>query len=1132
MPPPAPPLPSRGHGVTSPAVPPPIVAPPISSNATTAISNAHRSPCKACALAKLQAHPSFAKASTENIPFLHRIQGDICGPIKPECGPFKYFMVLVDASTRWSHVALLSTRNAAFAKLLAQIIKLRAHHPDHPIKSIRLDNAGEFTSKAFDDYCISVGIEVEHPVPHVHSQNGLAEAAIQRLQNVARALVMGSQLPVSAWGYAILHAAMLIRFRPVTNQAFSAYQMVTGYEPNISHLRSFGCAVYVPITPPLRIKMGPQRRLGIYVGYDSPTIIRYLEPTTGDLFTARFADCKFDETQFPSLGGDMNAHIPASQRQELIWCAPSDKSLLDPPNSSREIEVRRILDLQKVAESMPDAFTDSAKVTRSHIPVANVPAKLDVPKRTESAVRTISAAGNLPDTGGDAGGGAALRDAVVVGESDPNVTYGSIRAAASASDPTRKRGRPKDSRDKKPRKKRGTKEVQLPLPVVDDANPSHEIVSDYSYVHELSDAYLEDDREPMITPENSEISISSNYACFSVDRASTRINDAYAYSVALEIIHDDEVEPRSVAECQRRADWPKWKDAIQAELDSLNKRQVFGSVELIPRGVKPVGHKWVFVRKRNEKHEVLRYKARLVAQGFSQRPGIDYEETYSPVMDIITFRYLISLVVSEKLNMQLMDVVTAYLYGDLDTDIYMSVPVGIDVPKPEQRKAYAVKLRRSLYGLKQSGRMWYNRLREYLIGRGYENNELCPCVFIRKTKSGFAIIAVYVDDMNVIGTSSEIEETVKFLKSEFEMKDLGKTKFCLGLELEHRATGILVHQSAYTQKMLRRFNMDMCTQLSTPMVVRSLDVNKDPFRPKEDDEEVLGAEYPYLSAIGALLYLAQCTRPDIAFSVNLLARFSSAPTHRHWNGIKHLFRYLKGTLDMGLFYPYGTKRASTVPPHHTDATGGHGGAAVRGGAAAGAGGVEAGIGDASGPPSGPLYGRLPDSKTPNDVLVGFADAGYLSDPHRARSQTGYVFTMGNTAISWRSTKQTLVATSSNHSEIIALHEAVRECIWLRSVIQHVRGSCGLVSTTDAPTCIYEDNAACIEQMKSGFIKGDNTKHISPKFFYNVQQQKFLNIQVNQVSSDANVADLFTKSLNKSMHVKHVKSLGMKRISEL
>jgi hypothetical protein len=168
----------------------------------------------------------------------------------------------------------------------------------------------------------------------------------------------------------------------------------------------------------------------------------------------------------------------------------------------------------------------------------------------------------------------------------------------------------------------------------------------------------------------------------------------------------------------------------------------------------------------------------------------------------------------------------------------------------------------------------------------------------------------------------------------------------------------------------------------------------------------------------------------------------------------------------------------------------------------------------------------------NDVLMGFADAGYLSDPHKGRSQTGYVFTMGSTAISWRSTKQTLVATSSNHAEIIALHEAVRECIWLRSVVRHIRGTCGLKSTTDEPTCIYEDNAACIEQMKLGFIKGDNTKHISPKFFYNQQQQTLLNIEVNQIRSEDNVADLFTKSLPKSTFEKHVKSIGLRKLSEL
>ena len=152
-------------------------------------------------------------------------------------------MVLMDASTRWTHVALLSTRNTAFSKLLAQIIKLRAHHPDYPIKSIRLDNAGEFTSKTFDDYCMSIGIKVQHHVPHVHMQNSLAEATIKRHQLIARALIMRTNLPIASWGYAILHAALLILFRPTTKQPFSAYQLVTGYKLDISHLCNFGCSV-------------------------------------------------------------------------------------------------------------------------------------------------------------------------------------------------------------------------------------------------------------------------------------------------------------------------------------------------------------------------------------------------------------------------------------------------------------------------------------------------------------------------------------------------------------------------------------------------------------------------------------------------------------------------------------------------------------------------------------------------------------------------------------------------------------------------------------------------------------------------------------------------------------------------
>uniref|UniRef100_A0A2N9G9W6 Reverse transcriptase Ty1/copia-type domain-containing protein n=2 Tax=Fagus sylvatica TaxID=28930 RepID=A0A2N9G9W6_FAGSY len=781
--------------------------------------------------------------------------------------------------------------------------------------------------------------------------------------------------------------------------------------------------------------MGPQRRLGIYVGFDSPSIIRYLEPLTGDIFKARFDDCHFNETIFPPLGGEKS--LPEARR-EITWNV-STLSHLDPRTNQSELEVQRIIHLQGIANQLPDVFTDSKKIVKSHIPAANNPARIEVPE------------GQL------------------------------INIAANESKTRLKRGRPVGAKDKIPRKRKiQEKQVAAPEEAIPMKQATNIINLSKNCAHKSPENEPPEEGTPEElspeeeqVPENDEISIHYVSTGEIWDRNKIVVDNIFSFKVALDITrsNDHEIEPQTVEQCRRRNDWPKWKEAIQAELNSLLKREVFGPIVQTPEGVMPVGYKWVFVRKRNEKNEIIRYKARLVAQGFSQRPGIDYEETYSPVMDAITFRFLISLVVTENLDMRLMDVVTAYLYGSLDNDIYMKIPEGYKMPEAynsKSRNMYSIKLQRSLYGLKQSGRMWYNRLSEYLLKEGFENNPICPCVFIKKSESGFAIVAVYVDDLNLVGTPEELTKTADYLKNEFEMKDLGKTKFCLGLQIEHLPDGILIHQSTYTEKVLKHFHMDKAHPLSTPMVVRSLDVKKDPFRPQEVGEETLGPEVPYLSAIGALMYLANCTRPDIAFSVNLLARYSSAPTLRHWNGVKHVLRYLRGTTDMRLFYP----------------------------------------------------------NKSNPQLVGYADAGYLSDPHKGRSQTGYLFTCGDTAISWRSVKQTISATSSNHSEIIAIHEASRECVWLRSVIQHIREKCGLSSIKDNPTILYEDNAACITQIRGGYIKGDRIKHISPKFFYTHELQKSGDINVKQIRSSENLADIFTKSLPTTTFKKIVHNIEM------
>ncbi|KAK4394572.1 Secreted RxLR effector protein [Sesamum angolense] len=427
--------------------------------------------------------------------------------------------------------------------------------------------------------------------------------------------------------------------------------------------------------------------------------------------------------------------------------------------------------------------------------------------------------------------------------------------------------------------------------------------------------------------------------------------------------------------------------------------------------------------------------------------------------------------------MQLMDVVTAYLYGSLDTDIYMRIPEGLKMSealKSKPRHMYSIKLKRSLYKLKQSERMWYNRLSEYLIKKGFCHNQISPCLFIKRTESGFVIIAVYVDDLNIIGSPEEIRQAADYLKIEFEMKDLGTTKYCLGLQFEHTKGGIFIHQSNYIEKILKRFHMNNAHPLSTPMVVRSLDVNKDPFRPPTHNDEILGPEVPYLSAIVALMYLANNTRSDIAFSVNLLARYSSTPTRY---GVKHILHYLRRTSDMGLYFE-----------------------------------------------------RHENTKATN--LVGYSDAGYLSDPHKTVSQSGYVFMYGGTAISWRSTKQTLVATSSNHVELIALYEAGRECVWLRSLTHYVCESCGLEPIEKSPTVIYKDNAACIAQIKDGYIKGDRTKHISPKIFSTHELQVEGKVDVKQIPSSQNLADLFTKALPIKVFKQLVHNIGMRRLKDI
>ena len=318
--------------------------------------------CVACIHGKLIRKPSHWTLPSELPPPLHRLQGDICGPIDPPSGTFRYYFVLVDALGSHFELSLLLTRNLVFPKTLAIFLRYKNHFPEFPIKHLRMDNAQEFRSHTLEDFCTASRINLTYSVAYKHFQNGLAEAFIKKIQLIPRPLLLHAKLPSSMWGHTVLHAAALLRLRPMLLNVQTPYELLTCRPPNISHLRTFGCQVWVPLLEPKLRTIGPHRQEGIYVAYDSPLIIRYLEPSTGHLLKARFANYKFIETIFPTLK-------QTKPSPPLSFGAPQTlTSNPDPPTSIAETETAKLLKLKALADQTPDGFSTEDRIIRNAIP--------------------------------------------------------------------------------------------------------------------------------------------------------------------------------------------------------------------------------------------------------------------------------------------------------------------------------------------------------------------------------------------------------------------------------------------------------------------------------------------------------------------------------------------------------------------------------------------------------------------------------------------------------------------------------------------------------------------------------------------------------------------------------------------
>lgn len=469
---------------------------------------------------------------------------------------------------------------------------------------------------------------------------------------------------------------------------------------------------------------------------------------------------------------------------------------------------------------------------------------------------------------------------------------------------------------------------------------------------------------------------------------------AYALASAEDI---DICEPKSYQEAMKSKDQEQWNGAADEEMESLKKNQTWDWVER-PKGHKVIGCKWLFKLKPGipGENQPPRYKGRLVAKGYAQVEGIDYNEVFAPVVKHVSIRLLLSAVAHFDLELEQMDVKTAFLHGVLKERVYMEQPEGY-VEKGKEKMVCL--LRKSLYGLKQSPREWNHRFHTFMMEQKYERSEYDPCVYMKGSSvSDIVYLLLYVDDMLIASKQPRTVQRLKEqLSQEFEMKDLGPARRILGMDIyRDRIRGVLkLSQGDYLTKVLKTFGMSDCRAVSTPLgsqfKLQSLT------KPEEQQQAREMENIPYTSAVGSLMYAMVGSRPDLAYAVGVVCRFMSKPGVSHWLAVKWIMKYVRGALKLNLTF----------------------------------------------------------TKNEDFMIRGYCDSDYASDLDRSRSITGYVFTVGGNTVSWRSSLQKVVALSTTEAEYMALSDSVREGLWLKGICEEMKLNKGEVEVhCDSQSAIY------------------------------------------------------------------------------
>ncbi|KAI3650136.1 hypothetical protein MP228_005009, partial [Amoeboaphelidium protococcarum] len=1017
--------------------------------------------CDDCLSTKLQRAPFQPSDSIYSNP-LDLVVSDLSPCNIRSFHGFKYVMTLMDMATRklWSY--MLKNKSEAFGHF-KRWLTLVENESSFKLKKFRSDGGGEYIYGEFRTFLADRGVAIQSTTAHTPQQNGNSERVNQTLWSMARTFLKVFDTPHTLWPDAIMAACYVKNRLPHSAVNFKLpEELWTGKRASLFHLRTMFCLAYVRHSKSTFKKLDDRSFPAVFAGYSlEKKAWRFYSLDLNKIIFSR--DVVFLENKAPmiqpsfvykreqfelmdesdqsavrvsaqdiynsaGLGAAVDPTIEELVQQPQISfdaaaaTRPTTASINVEPNA----EPAEVTEVPK--EIVDDEFVDAAEYTQ---PIDNAITHQDEDISDKTAKALLKLQKQLQiDMNDTKVMKVDVQDSKIeVGNmhlrvNDPKIEVDDIVGIARSITQSRRH--------------------QLSTPTINfvSANPFQAL--DDCYEQDQPSTDMDDSEQFHDAVENLE----QEYWYHIVDPYTNKVYQtcAFAYQELNRVFED----PQSYDAALKLPDGPQWDEGTQEEFSAHVENGTFILIDedQVPKGEQILTSKLVFKYKTDATGHLDRRKVRWCIRGFLQE--MDWAEIFAPVIKYATIRILLVLASLFKWQLTQFDVKTAFLNAFLKRPVYTRPPKGFKIPKGK-----IMKLLKSVYGLKEAPKLWNDLLTKSLKSIGFNCINSDISLYMFKLNGQTFLLAVYVDDMVLAGPSGDLYNKIcEDIMKLFKVRNLGWPAYFLGAQIKTNSdSSFTLNQEKYIRSIVERFDMRNEHHVKTPCATYKLDLS---MCPQDESQRQEMEQIPYQQAVGCLMHLVQCCRPDIAYAVSQVARFMKNPGMKHWLAVKRIYGYLQSTAHMGI---------------EIDCT-------------------KAG-------------------------LTGFSDSDHCGNLDHSKSTSGYVFYLCGVPVSWKSSLQPIVALSSVEAEYIALAAAVKEGIWIKQLLYELQLQDVAPQLYSVPR-LFADNQGSIYLTKAS-QQHHRTRHIRLRYHFLRQEIQDRTLDVEFVRSNANVADVFTKGLGKNLH---------------